>query len=580
MARVASLPRDGTKDGPHTPSFLILLPVSPHHSYFYLLLVCMDAHHRRQPIDHCNNHKFTHTVPLHTSTTMSAWGEGSSLRSCDSLLERIEKNDPSLQTLALLPIKNFTSDDCLRLASAIRRNGAEGHLRSIHASGHAVSAGALEALGAAVACAGGKITSLAIGDSRMGDEGMVALFRGLSYESATPSGGSSSPAASSLQVLDLSYKGASKDGMRAIGECLSAERYSSLISLDLSRNEGIGENGGIDALSQAFDLARGGVAFRNLRTLNLAQCNIGSDDANKLVAFLLANVIESDKPIDNSTDISVRLGTRFRIEMVLNSNPIEGSGCNYIGSLLSRQGLSFLSSLSLVECNIGDEGVSALVEAAKAGGGCSGLVMLDLSSNQITQEGAAMISTALAVDNGTALMSSLRELRLSNNDIGGEGIVSVCRNLVQVPQWKSDDDSNKLGSNSTLTILELCKTNCGADGFAATMKCGALTKLRLFGNRMGSSAFAAAAPLLRGGHPSIQELDIGGNDAKEDAVENLLREIIATDIDNAFDSTLRVLEIGGNEIGENVELALKDLKGVRPELDVARDKPKSNGAWP
>lgn len=75
------------------------------------------------------------------------------------------------------------------------------------------------------------------------------------------------------------------------------------------------------------------------------------------------------------------------------------------------------------------------------------------------------------------------------------------------------------------------------------------------------------------------ELDIGGNDAKEDAVENLLREIIATDIDNAFDSTLRVLEIGGNEVGENVELALKDLKVVRPELDVARDKPKSKGPW-
>lgn len=45
---------------------------------------------------------------------------------------------------------------------------------------------------------------------------------------------------------------------------------------------------------------------------------------------------------------------------------------------------------------------------------------------------------------------------------------------------------------------------------------------------------------------------------------------------------LRVLEIGGNEIGESVELALKDLKAVHPELDVARDKPKGNDshhAW-
>ena len=510
---------------------------------------------------------------------MSAWGKGSSLRSCHSLLERIENNDPTLQTLALLPLKNFTSDDCLRLASAIRTNGAEGHLRSIHASGHAVSVEALEALGAAVACSGGKIISLAVGDSQMGDAGITALCRGLSCECATHSEGSSSPPAPVLQVLDLSYKGASKGAMRAIGECLSAERYSFLVSLDLSRNEGIGENGGIEALSLAFDLARGGVAFCRLRTLNLAQCNVGPDDASKLASFLLANIKEDDKPIgEDDTDTSVHVGSRSQLELILNSNPVESIGCNFIGSLLSRQGLSVLSSLSLAECNVGDDGVSALVNAAKTGGGCYGLVTLDLSSNQITKMGAAVLSSALAADSGTALMSSLRELRLSDNDIGGEGITSICRTLAQLPQWKSNDD-DKSGSNSTLSILELCKTNCGAAGVAATMKCGALTKLRLFGNRMGSAAFAAAAPLLRGGHPSLLELDIGGNDAKEDAVEKLLREISATDVDNPFDSTLRVLEIGGNEVGETVELALKDLKVVRPELDIARDKPKSNRAW-
>jgi hypothetical protein len=97
---------------------------------------------------------------------------------------------------------------------------------------------------------------------------------------------------------------------------------------------------------------------------------------------------------------------------------------------------------------------------------------------------------------------------------------------------------------------------------------------------MGSPGIIAAAPLLRGGHPSLVQLDMGGNDAKEEAVENLLREII--DINTSFDSALRIIELGGNEIGESVELALKDLKAVHPELDVARDKPKGNDshhAW-
>mmetsp|Transcript_22492 Transcript_22492/g.64681 ORF Transcript_22492/g.64681 Transcript_22492/m.64681 type:complete len:542 (+) Transcript_22492:138-1763(+) len=538
---------------------------------------------------------------------MSAWGKRSSLRSCDALLGRVEANDPSLIDLAILPLKTFTSDDCLRLASAIRSNGTGGHLRSIHASGHAVSTEALQALGTAIACTG-TIVSLAIGDAQMGDEGIEALCRGLSYVYTHEQDPASLPPHSpvpSLQVLDLSYKGASNGAMRAIGECLATERHSSLISLDLSRNEGIGENGGIDALLEAFGLACSRissgdndasgccVAFRHLRTLNLAQCSMGFACANKLVSLLLANVKANvkandkpiddggdDKPIDGGDDTDIDNTStiaRSRLELVMNSNPIGSNGCKSIGSLLSQEGLSVLSSLSMVECNVGNDGVSALVEAAKGGGGCSGLVTLDLSSNQITREGATILSAALAVENGTALLSSLRELRLSENDIGGEGVGSICRTLVQAPQWKGDDDDES-GSNRTLSILELCKTNCGAIGVAAAIKCGALKKLRLFGNRMGSPGIIAAAPLLRGGHPSLVELDVGGNDAKEEAVENLLSEIIAIDIDHSFDSTLLILEIGGNEIGESVELALKDLKAVRPELDVARDKPKTNNS--
>jgi hypothetical protein len=302
-----------------------------------------------------------------------------------------------------------------------------------------------------------------------------------------------------LQVLDLSYKGASNGAMTTIGECLATERYSSLISLDLSRNEGIGENGGIDALLEAFRLAcrhisptsesSGGndtsgccVAFRRLRTLNLAHCSLSSACADKLVSLLLANVEAND---DGKIG-GVTTG-RSRLELVLNSNPKVGSnGCNSMGRLLSQ-----LSSLSMVECNIGNDGVSALLEAAKAGGGCSGLVTLDLSSNHITREGAAALSAALVLENGTALLASLRELRLSENDIGGEGVDSICRTLVQAPQWKGDDDDES-GSNRTLTTLELCNTNCGAIGAVAAIKCGALEKLRLFGNRMGSPGIIAA----------------------------------------------------------------------------------------
>ena len=41
-----------------------------------------------------------------------------------------------------------------------------------------------------------------------------------------------------------------------------------------------------------------------------------------------------------------------------------------------------------------------------------------------------------------------------------------------------------------------------------------------------------------------------------------------------FESKLRVLEIGGNSGGDAVEEAIKRVKQVHPELDIARDKPK------
>jgi len=46
------------------------------------------------------------------------WGTGN-FKSCDSLLKRVEQNDPALQELVILPMKSFESQDMERLASII-----------------------------------------------------------------------------------------------------------------------------------------------------------------------------------------------------------------------------------------------------------------------------------------------------------------------------------------------------------------------------------------------------------------------------------------------------------------------------
>ena len=99
-----------------------------------------------------------------------------------------------------------------------------------------------------------------------------------------------------------------------------------------------------------------------------------------------------------------------------------------------------------------------------------------------------------------------------------------------------------------------------------------LTTLRLFNNRLGSEGFRSCSTLLRGGHISIESLDLGGNNADEESVVVLLNAI-ADKVDDGIASKLAVLEIGGNKFGAKAMEALTQLKQVWPRLDVAHDKP-------
>ena len=99
--------------------------------------------------------------------------------SCDSLLSRIENNDPNLVELVILPMKTFGSNEVDKLAS-ILKSGKNTHLKSISASGKSVSSASLEKLGSAIAAQGSDgIRSIAIGDDSTSDEGVVAFCSAL-----------------------------------------------------------------------------------------------------------------------------------------------------------------------------------------------------------------------------------------------------------------------------------------------------------------------------------------------------------------------------------------------------------------
>lgn len=457
-----------------------------------------------------------------------AWGSGE-LKSCESLISRVELNDPTLKELVVLPMKTFGGSEVERLAS-ILESGKNTHLTLLAASGHSVSPVALGRLGAVIASGKCNLVGLAIGDQKMGDAGVAALCASLE----SVNGGK-------LAVLDLAWKDISSAGMMSLGKTFGLSKH--LKQLVLSRNEEIGDDG-VRAFYESLSDANNASIMESLETLDLAACNLGPLGMEALTKIL--------------TNCPKR-----HLALTLTSNPLKAGSSASISTLLC--GTSRIRLLYLAHCEIGDTGVeqlSASIECEK----CIGLSVLDLSHNGIGPEGANKLALVMW-RNGINHLENLVELVLAGNNLGHVGVQSLVQALVH-----KTEDGNLASGNSTLTSLDLTQTNCGNDGAVAILRCTALKKVRLFNNKLGNSGFIAIARELRGGHVSIEQLDVGGNNATKegvigviDAVGTILKEI---------DSKLNTLEVGGNETGFEVEEAIKRMKTTRPGLDVARDKPR------
>lgn len=380
----------------------------------------------------------------------------------------------------------------------------------------------------------------------MGDEGIIALCEGLSSTNGAL-----------LQHLDLGWKQITKDGLYTIGKTFVHSKY--MTHLDLSRND-FGSDG-IAQLSRAVvdnnhnvdGTAYDDVAFPALEQLILSECNIDSEGMNVLADILLGQ----DNERIRSNNIHLAIG----------SNPIGSKGCDALTRLLSSNDAgvgSIISHLQATQCSIGDEGIRILSRCCH-----NNLEILDISDNYISHEGAEQLAKSLCHS-----WPDLVELKIAKNDIGSDGVMAILGSMVT----RSDKGNNSTDKNDKIHSLDLSYTNCGADGARAALMSGGVSTLRLFGNKIGSEGFQAIAPLLRGGHPNIENLDLGGNNADEDSVVILLDAIAETSGDSPH-SMLVVLEIGGNKFGENAMEALNRLKSVWPALDVAHDKPVGESEW-
>jgi Ran GTPase-activating protein (RanGAP) involved in mRNA processing and transport len=316
------------------------------------------------------------------------------------------------------------------------------------------------------------------------------------------------------------------EGMAAIARTLG--KSDKLRTLNLSRNETIGAyfSSAGDQATPIFPLVQG---------LDLSECGIVPEASSGLVSMLSK-------------------GTKDRkLKLRLNCNELGAQGVASLSTLLNQ---SAIVELYLSKCNMGDEGLNYLT-GGLAADKSSGLQILDLSHNSIGPDGLNELVSQLS--EGKASLSKLHDLNLTGNKLNGESIQGLAATL----------GKHRVAGTMMLDTLDLTGTSCGIAGATDIVELCQLKNLRLFNNELGCDGFLSLAKLLRGGHPTLQNMDLGGNMAKEASIVSLLH---ALTVEGSFVNALRVLVVGGNEGGPALEQAAEEVKRVHPEIDIARDK--------
>lgn len=534
----------------------------------------------------------TTTTTSASGPTTASWGTAK-FYSCDALIHRLERNDPTLRDVIILPTKRFGSTELERLAGILLQQEKEEntaaaaaaaedsstttrpepvvrrHWRSLAASSHPVSHDALRQFGRAVAVSAGQLQSLAIGHDALGDDGLEALCQGLrgcnehdevihNYHITDEA---NAALGAGLQCLDLSYKGLTRRALSSLFRALG--RSDHLEVLNLSRNdfsEGssaaaavdpvAGKHGGDfdgteDRSDGPWDEFFECPLFPRLDDLDLSACQLSGDGLMTLLAVL--------HPRPRTWRLS--------------DNPLGVAG---VGALLEHSSAAKgLLELHAARCGVGDASLALLVAATAAPPDVvtvvahpwgDTLTRLDLSGNAITEEGATCLAQFLCH------LTALTELHLAHNPLGGIGVTSIVEAL--------RDRSTRNALSARLDVLDLSDTGCTAGAAASAIQdAGGARTLRLYDNGLGSEGFLAVAESLRGGHPILEALDLAGNAAGPAAVVHLLHRVAEpTPADGVpSSSALTALVVGGNGGGPAVEAAVARVREVHPALDVARD---------
>ncbi|KAM9772464.1 NACHT, LRR and PYD domains-containing protein 12-like isoform 9-T9 [Syngnathus typhle] len=296
------------------------------------------------------------------------------------------------------------------------------------------------------------LRELNLGENDLGDDGLEALAAGLAKPQCT------------LQVLKLQWCKLSKKSCEALASVLSSP--CSLRELDLSYND-LGDDG-LEAL--AAGLAK---PQCTLQVLRLQLCKLSKKSCEALASVL-------------SSPGSLR-------ELDLSHNDLCDDGLEALAAGLAKPQCA-LQVLTLWTCKLSKKSCEALASVLSSP---SSLRELDLSSNNLRDDGLETLAAGLAKPQCTLQVLKLRECNLSKKS---------CEALASV-----------LSSPCSLRELDLGYNDLGDDGMEALAaglanpQC-TLQVLKLYCCKLNKKSCEALAKALRSNPSHLQVPKLWGND--------------------------------------------------------------------
>eukprot|EP00752_Nemacystus_decipiens_P006425 g5788.t1 len=347
------------------------------------------------------------------------------------------------------------------------------------------------------------LADLRLGRNQLAEAGITALCGGLALSSTLLrldlSGNLLNAAAARALGVALCGRHANGAGASAGTEAESSSGRPPLEFLDVSKNP-LGDEGGAA-------LVRSLATSPTLKGLVLAEAGLGAGAAAALAAALgpcpppaagvgspAAATADSGEekalplPPSTTTQASSGRGLPLLKALDVSKNDLRVGGAMELAGALSGGGGAQLESLSVGYNDVGDDGATALGEAAGPR-----LAVLDLSGNALSGSGLAAVLSA----------PGLREAKLFHNACGDEGVPLVLQALL---------------AGSGLQTLDLGANGLTGAGFEALLPelaaCSSLKTLEVGANANDDRA-EEAVRCSQGNNPALDIAFRRGGEAME-----------------------------------------------------------------